>query len=288
MNIRDLEYFVKVAELRHFKKAADACFVSQPALSMQIKKLEEMWGVCLFERDNKHVLITPVGDVLLKKAKQILQSVQDMKQEAILYQDPYAGNLRLGAFPTLAPYYFPNLVPKINKRFKKLRLLLTEEKTELLLKQLQEGSLDAAYLAVPLPISDDRLEIRELFCEPFYLAVSVTHPLAHLTYVKVSDLDKQSLLLLSEGHCLRDQALEICSKIGASEQQDFRATSLETLRQMVAANVGITLIPKLAIKKDKRIAYIPFKGQIPSRTIALLWRKNSAREELLQQIGSFG
>lgn len=282
MNLRDLQYLVAVAEHRHFGKAADQCHTSQPTLSMQLKKLEETLGVQLFERTSKKVMITPIGETITAKARHILQESRDIRELAKAAQDPFAGEFRLGAFPTLAPYFLPIAVPAIHKSLPKLKLLLVEEKTPLLLERLKAGTLDAAFLA--LPIEEDGLETLPLFEDPFLLAVSPKHALAKRKHVSQRDLKGEQLLLLEDGHCLRSQALEVCSLIGSSEHQDFRATSLETLRQMVAAGVGITLMPQLAIGKDTSVRYIPFDGLAPSRTIGLVWRETSARSICIDAI----
>jgi len=274
MNLRDFEYLVAVADLGHFGKAAERCHVSQPTLSMQLKKLENYLGVPLFERNNKQVLITKIGTEIAARARQILLTTQEIKQLAKTAQDPLAGDFTLGAFPTLAPYFLPLIVPKITRELPKLKLFLVEEKTSILLEKLKNNKLDAALLA--LPIQDDSLEFEELFADPFMLAVPAGHKFAQRKYIGQSDIISEQLLLLEEGHCLRSQALEFCSFIGTSERQDFRATSLETLRQMVRANVGITLIPRLAARDNDGIIYIPLKPEI-SRRIALVWRKTSTK-----------
>ncbi len=282
MNIRDLHYLVAVSQHLHFGKAAATCNTTQPTLSMQIKKLEDSLGVQIFERTNKKVLITPVGEMILAKARRILQDSKDIAELAKNAQDPFAGEFRLGAFPTLAPYFLPLAVPAIHKKMPKLKLLLVEEKTEVLLARLKEGTLDAAFLA--LPIHDDALEEAILFEDPFLLAVSPSHRLADRKNVSTNDIKLEQLLLLEDGHCLRNQALEVCSMVGTSESNEFRATSLETLRQMVATNVGITLIPRIAVKSDKTIRYLPFEGLSPSRSIGLVWRKSTAREKSIEAI----
>lgn len=275
MNLRDLQYLVSVAKHKHFGKAAKECFVSQPSLSMQIKKLEDTLGVQLFERTNKNVMVTEVGKQLIDKAKDILQGADDMVDIANNFHDPLSGEIRIGAFPTLAPYFLPRIIPKITKKFPKLKLLLLEEKTDVLIDKLKSGEIDTAFLA--LPIDDNSLECIELFEDEFLLAVSTSHKLADKNSVTRNDLKNDSLLLLDEGHCLRAQALEVCSLIGLSEQQDFRATSLETLRQMVVANVGITLIPKLAKRNNDSLVYIPFEKDPPTRKIAMFWRRTSSK-----------
>jgi LysR family hydrogen peroxide-inducible transcriptional activator len=281
MNLRDLQYLVAVADHLHFGKAANACHVSQPTLSMQLKKLEDEIGGQLFERTNKKIMPTPLGFEVARRARLALQEVEQIRSLAKKASDPLAGDLRLGVFPTLAPYLLPGLVPKIKSHFPHLNLLLTEDKTATLLEQLEKGQLDCALLA--MPIDNDRLESAALFREDFFLAVPATHKLAKQKILEPSALENMSLLLLDEGHCLRDQALQVCRSIGAGEAQNFRATSLETLRQMVAAGNAITLMPQLAIHtKDPLVRYIPFKSPSPSRTIGLFWRRTSARQKLYQ------
>jgi LysR family hydrogen peroxide-inducible transcriptional activator len=279
MNLRDLRYLVAVADLRSFIKAADQCFVSQPTLSTQIKKMEDSLGAPLFERTNKKVLPTALGEQVVASARRILLEIDTIHQLAGNAQDPWAGNFRLGAFPTLATYIFPGLVPKIREAAPKLRLILIEEKTDILIEQLKQGQLDAALLA--LPVHDDYLASSVLFEDEFFLAVANDNPLAQQPTIAHADLFHQQLLLLDEGHCLRGQALQIC-KLNHAEEQDVRATGLETLRQMVKAGTGITFMPKIAIHElDAGISYIPFENPVPKRTIGLFWRKTSARKELL-------
>ncbi|MEC8066847.1 MAG: LysR substrate-binding domain-containing protein [Pseudomonadota bacterium] len=282
MNLRDLKYFISVAKHQHFGKAAEESYVSQPALSMQLKKLEEELGVQLFERTNKSVQITAVGEDILAYAKNIVKMSEDIQSIAKTHHDPFAGEIKLGAFPTLAPYFLPHIVPIVSKKFQNLKLLLVEEKTDNLLESLNEGKIDGAFLA--LPIDDEGLECTPLLEDEFLLAVSPYHHYAKLKSIEVEDLKDDCLLLLEEGHCLRDQALDICSKTGACENQNFRATSLETLRQMVAANVGITLIPQMAMKHNDGLVYIPFGKNKPTRKIGLVWRKKSSRIKALTEI----
>jgi LysR family transcriptional regulator, hydrogen peroxide-inducible genes activator len=283
MNIRDLEYLVALAEHKHFGKAAQACFVSQPTLSMQVKKLEDELGVSIFERRNKNILLTEDGMQIVNKARQILSYASELTQYAKVSQDPYAGTFKLGAFPTLAPYMFPLVVPKLSANYPKIKLFLFEEKTDALVKSLQEGSLDAILLASEP--NDPSLKGELIFEEAFYLAVPAEHPLTKRRCVKQKDLANYELLLLDEGHCFREQALEVCSWSGASEQSNFRGTSLETIRQMVAAKAGITLIPRLAVnQKDEYIKYIPFQNPMPVRQVKLYWRKSSTRTKLLNSL----
>lgn len=283
MNLRALQYLVKLAELRHFSKAAEACYVSQPTLSTQIMKLEEELGVVLVERIPRKVQLTPVGEEIAQRARHVLRDIEQIRMTARRSRDPETGLLRLGLFPTLAPYLLPHVVPAVRKRFPELKLQLAEEKTEDLLDLLDDGALDAAMLA--LPVGADHLEVEVLFEEPFMLAVPASHPLAEHERIELGDLDGEELLLLEDGHCLRDQALEVCALAGAHERVDFHATSMETLRQMVAAEVGLTLLPILAVKPPipatENLLLRPFSSPPPSRTIALVWRRSSPLGKLM-------
>ncbi len=286
MNLRDLRYLVALADLRHFGKAADACFVSQPTLSTQIRKLEDELGVALVERAPRTVMLTAVGQDVVQRARRIVADVEQMKEAARRSRDPESGSLRLGVFPTLGPYLLPHVVPQLRERFPHLELLLVEEKSDVLLQSLREGKLDAALLA--LPVHDEQLHAEFLFEEPFVFAAPVRHPLAAQDSLAMSQLSDETLLLLEDGHCLRDQALDVCRLSGAQEKSGFRATSLETLRQMVAAGVGVTLLPALSvhepIAQSPNIRLLPFRDPPPSRQIALVWRKSSATDEFLRRL----
>ena len=287
MNLRDLKYLVALADLRHFGKAADACFVSQPTLSTQIRKLEDELGVVLVERAPRKVMLTAAGLDVVQRARRIVAEVDEMKEAARRSMDPESGTLRLGVFPTLGPYLLPHVVPTLRARFPQLELLLVEEKSDELLQRLREGKLDAALLA--LLLHDDQLHAEFLFEEPFVLAAPQQHPLARRGALDATELSDETLLLLEDGHCLRDQALDVCRLSGAREKSGFRATSLETLRQMVAAGVGVTLLPALSvhepIAQPANIRLVPFRGTAPSRRIALVWRKSSALDAFLHQLG---
>lgn len=287
MNLRDLRYFIALADTRHFGRAAEACFVSQPTLSTQLKKLEDELGVTLFERAPRNILLTPAGEQILRHAKLALSHVGSMQEIAKHTKDPESASIRLGIFPTLAPYLLPHVVPKLRRRFPNLELLLVEEKTETLIHQLRDGLIDAAILAEP--VHDDHFDSLHLFTEPFVLALPKNHPLSKQRTLGMGELGNQHLLLLEEGHCLRDQALEVCSLSGAGEKEGFRATSLETLRQMVAAGVGITLLPMLAVKppvpKSPHIMLLSFSNPPPHRNIAVFWRKSSVRGTFLRDLG---
>ena len=288
MNLRDLHYLVALADLRHFGKAAQACFVSQPTLSTQIRKLEDELGVALIERAPRKVMLTPAGQDAVQRARRIMAEVEAMKEAARRSRDPEAGSLRLGVFPTLGPYLLPHVVAPLHQRFPQLELLLVEEKSDVLLQRLRDGKLDAALLA--LPLHDEQLHAEFLFEEPFLFAVPSNHPLARQRSMTMNALGDETLLLLEDGHCLRDQALDVCRLSGAQEKSGFRATSLETLRQMVAAGVGVTLLPALSvhapIAASPNIRLIPFRAPVPSRKIALVWRKSSALDGFLKALGN--
>jgi len=290
MNLRDLRYLIALSEHKHFGRAAAASFVSQPTLSTQIRKLEDELGVSLVERAPRRVMLTPIGRDIAERARKVIAEVEQMAEIARRSQDPEAGTVRLGLFPTLAPYLLPHVLPNLRKRFPRLELLLVEEKTDVILARLGDGRLDAALLA--LPVHDEQLHVEFLFDEPFLLAVPRQHAMARHASLELHDLDDQHLLLLEEGHCLRDQALDVCRMAGADERDGFRATSLETLRQMVASGVGITLLPMLAVQSpvpaSPDIALLPFRGDAPHRSIAMVWRRSSAMHGfLLQMAGEF-
>jgi LysR family hydrogen peroxide-inducible transcriptional activator len=288
MNLRDLKYLVALADHKHFGRAAAACYVSQPTLSTQIKKLEDELGVSLVERAPRKVMLTPAGRDAADRARRIVAEVEQMKEAARRSQDPEAGTVRLGLFPTLGPYLLPHVVPRLRARFPHLELLLIEEKSDVLLSRLREGKLDAGLLA--LPVADDQLHTEFLFEEPFLLAVPESHPLAKRQSLTLAELSQHQLLLLEDGHCLREQALDVCRLSGANEKSEFRATSLETLRQMVAADVGITLLPILAVKppvaRYENIHLLGFSDSHPSRQIAMVWRKSSAMNDFLLELAN--
>ncbi|HWL45746.1 MAG TPA: LysR substrate-binding domain-containing protein [Ilumatobacter sp.] len=286
MNLRSLEYLVALADHRHFGRAAEAVFVTQPTLSAQIKKLETELGVELVERRSRGMLLTDVGERVVARARVLLAEADNIRMLASLSTDPEAGSLRLGAFPTLGPYLLPHVLPEVRRRFPRLELLLVEEKSEVLLAQLREGRLDAALLAMPNVVTG--LHEEPLFDEEFLLAVPTAHRLAAERSVPTAALAGESVLLLDEGHCLRDQALSVCQMAGAGERNGFRATSLETLRQMVASGTGVTLLPRLSVSSpvpdSPDIALVGLGAPAPSRRIALYWRTSSVYAGLLHQL----
>ena len=283
MNLRDLKYLVAVAKHRHFGRAAEACFVSQPTLSTQLKKLEGRLGVTLIERAGKRVLLTPPGAAIVAEAEQALRHVDALVQIAAQHRHPLGGELRLGVIPTVAPYLLPKILPAVRSAFDELSLKLTEGQTATLLALLDGGDIDAAVLA--LPSGATGVCERALYREPFLLAVGAAHPLAGRRGAILADLEAEAVLLLEDGHCLRDQALDVCKTHGAVENTNFRATSIETLREMVAANIGVTLMPLLAVKRDDGVRYAPFRdADPPQRQVGLIWRASSPRQALMEAL----
>lgn len=284
MNLRDLEYLVALDTHHHFRKAAEACYVSQPTLSGQLKKLEQHLGIQLVERGRRQrVLLTPAGEKIVAKARRMLQTAQEIEQLAQLAQDPLRGDLKLSVIPTLAPYLLPHIIKPLKQTFPGLELLLYETQTAPMLEQLQSGELELGLLA--LPIESEGLETLALFEEAFYLAVYPDHRLASQNQIQLDDLQEETLLLLDDGHCFRDQALEVCFSAGAHEKTSFRGTSLETLKQMVSARSGLTLLPELAVSPDLELVCIPFAPPAPTRQIGLVWRQGSPRQEAFEAIG---
>ncbi len=286
MNLRDLKYLVALAEERHFGRAAERCHVSQPTLSAQIRKLEEYLGVSLVERQPKKVSLTETGERIVARARRVLQEADAIVELARTDRDPLAGELKLAFIPTVGPYLLPKVATRLKRALPKLKLLLYEYQTAQLLEKLRDGDIDMGILALPVPT--DGLECRELYEEAFMLAVPDTHPLAQRERARVEDLRGETLLLLEDGHCLRDQALEVCSRVRVSEDQDYRATSLETLRQMVAAGHGVTLLPQLATigpgGTTRGLRVRPFARPSPSRSIGAVWRKSTTRGPAIEAI----
>jgi LysR family hydrogen peroxide-inducible transcriptional activator len=261
--------------------------VSQPTLSTQIIKLERELGVQLVERRPRHVMLTDAGQRIADRSRAVLAEVEEIRGIARRAQDPEAGRLRLGLFPTLAPYLLPHVVPALHERFPHLELLLVEEKTEVLLGHLDDGRVDAAVLARPVP--DAGLDHADLFREDFVLAVPHEHPLAVTDGpIATTDLAAERVLLLEEGHCLRDQALSVCRLAGAAEYDGFRATSLETLRQMVRSGVGVTLLPELSVSPpvppSPDVVLRRFSAPVPARAVAMFWRPTSVYGDLAPAI----
>ena len=286
MNLKDLKYLVALADTGHFGKAAERTFVSQPTLSAQLKKLEEYLGVKLVERQPKNVQLTDVGRQVVVRARRILDDSDEIIALARHNTDPFAGKLKVGFIPTIGPYLLPRVMQKLRKGLPQLGLMLYEHQTEPLLKRLKDGEIDLAVLA--LPIAQEGLATRELYAEAFTVALPPQHPLAAKTAIRVQDLKGQTLLLLEDGHCLRDQALEVCSRIEIREAEDFRATSLETLRQMVVAGLGLTLLPETAVESpfgsQRGLVIRPFAKPAPTRTVGAVWRKSSTRLPVIDAV----
>ena len=285
MNLRDLKYLVAVAEHRHFGRAAEACFVSQPTLSTQLKKLEETLGVTLIERSNRQVMLAAEGEKIVEQAQRILAEVNILTAMSEQIREPMGGELRLGVIPTIAPYLLPKILGPIGKDYPKLRINLTEGQTAQILRMLKQGDLDAVILA--LPVNEDNVEEFELYDEPFLLTVSSNHSKATQTVADAEALEGENVLLLEDGHCLRDQALSICQTNGGVESSGYSAVSLETLRGLVSAGLGVTLMPALAVpspmESPSNIRYIPLSDRTLSRKVGLCWRKSSTRGELLNE-----
>ena len=284
IKLKDLRYLVAVADCRHFGRAAERCFVSQPTLSAQLKKLEDYLGVQLIERQPNNVSLTEPGEQIVSRARRILEASDEVVTLARSHRDPLAGRLRVALLPTIGPYLLPRVAQPLRKSMPRLELQLYEYQTGPMLEKLQAGDLDVGILA--LPVDMEGLEAGELYVEPFMLAVPDQHKLAKRDTVRTEELKGETLLLLEDGHCLRDQALEVCSRIGVQEKQDFRATSLETLRQMVATGAGVTLLPELASRgaygNAKGVTIRPFAKPAPVRRVGAIWRKTSARRPAIE------
>lgn len=287
MNIRDLEYLVAVADEQHFNRAAERCYVSQPTLSGQLKKLEEELGVLLVERSTRQVVMTAAGEAVATQARTILAQVKEIKNIARSFEDPMSGDLHVGLIPTLAPYLLPVIMPSLHKRYAKLKLWLHEYQTSVLLDKLRHAELDLLILALPVD-GDSDFDSIDLFREPFQLAVPVDGELANQQMIQLADLEQRKMLLLEEGHCLREHARDVCFTAGAVESHDFHASSLETLRFMVGEGMGMTLMPELAIPqrqfKSDTIRYIDFADPKPGRRIGMLYRKGSYRKAAFEKI----
>ncbi len=285
-SLRQLECVVAVAEHLNFRQAAESCFISQPALSAQVQQLETMLGVRIFERDNRRVLVTPAGEQLVARARIALAEIDSFVEAAQVSRDPLAGTLRLGVIPTVAPYVLPSTVPAIRKRFAKLRLLIREDQTARLVELTQRGNIDLCLLALEADLGD--LETLPLYRDPFVLALLASHELAARRSVREQDLADEEVLLLEDGHCLRQQTLSICQRSKARELDDFRASSLNTLVRMVSNGIGITLMPSMALGSEihtrDKLAILPLQHPV-ARTIGLAWRRSSPRGEAFASLG---
>lgn len=285
ITLQELRYLVAVADHGHFGRAAEACNVSQPALSIQLKKLEEQLNVQLIERTNRSIQLTPIGTEVVRRARKVLEEAYNIMDVTRSACSPLAGAFHLGVIPTLGPYLLPGILPAIKKEYPEMQLFLTEDKTENLLMALHEGKLDALLMA--LPVDDDNVATISLGFEPFLLALPQHHPLAKKELIAPGDLNKTDILLLAEGHCLREHAMEACKHFGVRERTDFHATSLETLKHMVAAGTGITLLPELATGNlPDNVVLRSFTHPVPIREVALFFRKTSARRDEFEALAA--
>lgn len=285
IKLRDLEYLSAIDEHKHFGKAAQACFVSQPTLSGQLMKLEQQLGLQLVERHRRNVMLTPAGEQLVNDARKVLRAANEFELSAKALLDPLAGDLHVGLIPTLAPYLLPHIMSGLNKALPKVNFFLHENQTKILLEQLDQGKLDV--LILPYLNDMDKFEAYQLFDEPLMLATQKNHLLAAKKTLVLSDLQGEKILTLADGHCLKDQAMGYCFAAGANEDTSFQATSLETLRYMVGSGMGITLLPALAAYghlTDENIHYAEFQQPAPIRGISLLIRPNYSRMACVRSI----
>jgi len=284
--LRQLEYAVAIADRRSFHAAAKACHVSQPGLSDQIRTLEELLDARLFERSRRGVLPTPAGVEIVRRARGILAEVAHLEQAARVLNKPFSGPLRLGVIPTIAPYLLPRVMQAARRRYPELRMRLHEARTAELVEMLQRGELDLLLVALEAPL--DGLTTVPLFRDPFVVATPRAHPLARRKRIRQEELRTEQVLLLADGHCLREQVLSVCESAGADELGDFGASSLATLVQMVVNADGITLLPSLALPVEARardLALVQLAKPVPARTIGLAWRPTSPRAEEFRALG---
>ena len=298
MTLTELKYIVAVARERHFGKAADACYVSQPTLSVAVKKLEEELDVKLFERSANEVAVTPLGEAIVRQAQSVLEQAAAIKEIAKRGKDPLDGPLTLGVIYTIGPYLLPDLVRQMIKLNPQMPLILQENFTVKLLEMLRNGEIDCAILAEPFP--DAGLATAPLYDEPFLAAVPASHPLAAQTQVSTEELKRETMLLLGSGHCFRDHVMEVCPEFAKFSsnvegiRKSFEGSSLETIKHMVAAGMGVTLVPRLSVPKEAFavkprprqdeepfVKYLPFEGDPPLRRVVLVWRRSFTRYEAI-------
>jgi LysR family hydrogen peroxide-inducible transcriptional activator len=292
MTLTELRYIVAVARERHFGRAAEACFVSQPTLSVAIKKLEEELDVKLFERGASEVSVTPLGEAIVRQAQSVLEQAAAIKEIAKRGKDPLSGPLRLGIIYTIGPYLLPELVRHAIAMTPQMPLMLQENFTVKLLDMLRTGELDCAIMAEPFP--DTGLATAPLYDEPFVVAVPANHPLAQRTSIGSEELKQETMLLLGTGHCFRDQVLEVCPEFARFSsnaegiRKSFEGSSLETIRYMVAAGMGITVVPQLSVRTwdrsegpNQQVVYLPFDAPVPTRRVVLAWRRSFTRYEAI-------
>ena len=287
MTLTELRYIVAVARERHFGRAAEACFVSQPTLSVAIKKLEEELDCKIFERGGNEVSVTPVGEEIVRQAQQVIEQAQGIKEIAKRGKDPLAGPLRVGVIYTIGPYLLPDLVRQAIERTPQMPLMLQENFTARLLEMLRTGELDCAIMAEPFP--DAGLAVAPLYDEPFVIAVPSKHPLARRKRIPAEELKRETMLLLGTGHCFRDHVLEVCpeharfSSDAEGIRKSFEGSSLETIKYMVASGMGITVVPQLSVPAEPQphVVYIRFADPVPTRRVVLAWRRSFTRYEAI-------
>ena len=287
MTLTELRYIVAVARERHFGRAAEACFVSQPTLSVSIKKLEEELDVKIFERGANEVTVTPLGDEIVRQAQSVIEQASAIKEIAKRGKDPVSGPLRLGVIYTIGPYLLPDLVRQAIERVPQMPLMLQENFTARLLDMLRTGELDCAIMAEPFP--DAGLAVATLYDEPFMVAVPRSHALAKRRSISAEELKQETMLLLGTGHCFRDHVLEVCpeyarfSSNAEGIRKSFEGSSLETIKYMVASGMGVTVVPQLSVPKDAQphVKYIPFEKPAPTRRVVLAWRRTFTRYEAI-------
>jgi len=287
MTLTELRYIVAVARERHFGRAAEACFVSQPTLSVSIKKLEEELDVKIFERGANEVTVTPLGDEIVRQAQSVIEQASAIKEIAKRGKDPVSGPLRLGVIYTIGPYLLPDLVRQAIERVPQMPLMLQENFTARLLDMLRTGELDCAIMAEPFP--DAGLAVAPLYDEPFMVAVPRSHALAKRRSISAEELKQETMLLLGTGHCFRDHVLEVCpeyarfSSNAEGIRKSFEGSSLETIKYMVASGMGVTVVPQLSVPKDAQphVKYIPFEKPAPTRRVVLAWRRTFTRYEAI-------
>ena len=292
MTLTELKYIVAVARERHFGRAAEACFVAQPTLSVAIKKLEDELGVVIFERGGPEITMTPLGAQIVAQAERVLEETAAIKEIAEQNKDPLAGPLRLGIIYTIAPYLLPPLVKTMIDRVPQMPLVLQENFTTRLIELLRQGELDAAIMA--LPFADQGLSVQALYDEPFVVALPKSHPWATRESIDAEELKSETMLLLGAGHCFRDQVLEVCPEMarfstsGDGIARTFEGSSLETIRHMVASWLGITVLPRASVPdmhpKEGMLRYVPFSDPAPSRRVVIAWRKSFTRRAAIEAV----
>ncbi len=287
MTLTELKYIVAVAREKHFGRAADACFVSQPTLSVAVKKLEDELDLKIFERGASEISITPLGEQIVRQAQQVIEQAAAIKEIAKRGKDPLAGPLRLGIIYTIGPYLLPDLVRHAIEMTPQMPLMLQENFTVKLLEMLRTGDLDCAIMAEPFP--DTGLAVAPLYDEPFVVATPKNHPLAKRKSISSEELKLETMLLLGTGHCFRDHVLEVCpeyarfSSDAEGMRKSFEGSSLETIKYMVASGMGITVVPQLSVPADTQlhVAYVRFAPPVPSRRVVLAWRRSFTRYEAI-------